>query len=172
MPTPPPDKGVRRLTRLALLTAIALTIFMAEAQIPVAIPIPGVKLGLANIVTVYAVFVLGPGDALMVLLARVLLGSMFSGQMMTLFYSLGGGLLCWAVLALLRRLFTREQLWLCSPVSAIAHNLGQLLVAAALMRTWAVLAYLPYLVLAGAASGLFTGLCAQFLIGRLDKISP
>ncbi len=172
MPTPPPDKGARRLTRLALLTAIALTIFMAEAQIPVAIPIPGVKLGLANIVTVYAVFVLGPGDALMVLLARVLLGSMFSGQMMTLFYSLGGGLLCWAVLALLRRLFTREQLWLCSPVSAIAHNLGQLLVAAALMRTWAVLAYLPYLVLAGAASGLFTGLCAQFLIGRLDKISP
>ena len=172
MPTPPPDKGVRRLTRLALLTAIALTIFMAEAQIPVAIPIPGVKLGLANIVTVYAVFVLGPGDALMVLLARVLLGSMFSGQMMTLFYSLGGGLLCWAVLALLRRLFSREQLWLCSPVSAIAHNLGQLLVAAALMRTWAVLAYLPYLVLAGAASGLFTGLCAQFLIGRLDKISP
>ena len=172
MPTPPPDKGVRRLTRLALLTAIALTIFMAEAQIPVAIPIPGVKLGLANIVTVYAVFVLGPGDALMILLARVLLGSMFSGQMMTLFYSLGGGLLCWAVLALLRRLFTREQLWLCSPVSAIAHNLGQLLVAAALMRTWAVLAYLPYLVLAGAASGLFTGLCAQFLIGRLDKISP
>ena len=172
MPTPPPDKGVRRLTRLALLTAIALTIFMAEAQIPVAIPIPGVKLGLANIVTVYAVFVLGPGDALMVLLARVLLGSMFSGQMMTLFYSLGGGLLCWAVLALLRRLFSREQLWLCSPVSAIAHNLGQLLVAAALMRTWAVLAYLPYLVLAGAASGLFTGLCAQFLIGRLDKMSP
>ena len=170
--TQPPAKGAKRLTRLALLTAIALTIFMAEAQIPVAIPIPGVKLGLANIVTVYAVFVLGPGDALMVLLARVLLGSMFSGQMMTLFYSLGGGLLCWAVLALLRRLFTREQLWLCSPVSAIAHNLGQLLVAAALMRTWAVLAYLPYLVLAGAASGLFTGLCAQFLIGRLDKISP
>ena len=174
MPTPPPGKRTARVTRLALLTAIALTIFMAEAQIPVAVPIPGVKLGLANIVTVYAVFVLGPGDALllMILTARVFLGSVFSGQMMTLFYSLGGGLLCWAVLTLLRRLFTKEQLWLCSPVSAVFHNLGQLLVAAALMKTWAVLAYLPYLVIAGAASGLFTGLCAQFLIKRLDRIAP
>ena len=162
MPTPPPGKRTARVTRLALLTAIALTIFMAEAQIPVAVPIPGVKLGLANIVTVYAVFVLGPGDALLVLTARVFLGAVFSGQMMTLFYSL----------ALLRRLFTKEQLWLCSPVSAVFHNLGQLLVAAALMKTWAVLAYLPYLVIAGAASGLFTGLCAQFLIRRLDRIAP
>ena len=172
MPTPPQGRGARRLTRLALLTAIALTIFMAEAQIPVAVPIPGVKLGLANIVTVYAVFVLGPGDALMILTARVFLGSVFSGQMMTLFYSLGGGLLCWAVLTLLRRLFSKGQIWLCSPVSAVFHNLGQLLVAAALMKTWAVLAYLPYLVIAGAASGLFTGLCAQFLIKRLDRIAP
>ena len=142
---------------------------MVEAQIPVPIPIPGVKLGLANIVTVYAVFVLGPWDALSILVVRVFLGAVVSGQMMTLFYSLGGGLLCWAVLVLLRRLFTKRQIWLCSPVSAIFHNLGQLLVAAALMGTWVVMAYLPYLVIAGAASGLFTGLCAQFLIGRLDR---
>ena len=62
-----PARGARRLTLLALFTAIALTIFMVEAQIPVPIPIPGVKLGLANIVTVYVMFVLGPGDALLVL---------------------------------------------------------------------------------------------------------
>ena len=61
-----PVKGARRVTRLALLTAIALTIFMVEAQIPVAVPIPGIKLGLANIVTVYTVFALGAGDALLV----------------------------------------------------------------------------------------------------------
>ena len=82
--------GTARLTRLALLTAIALTIFMAEAQLPTLVPIQGVKLGLANIVTVYAVFALGPGDALLILLSRVFLGAVFSGQMMTLFYSLGG----------------------------------------------------------------------------------
>lgn len=94
--TRPPARGARRLTLLALFTAIALTIFMVEAQIPVPIPIPGVKLGLANIVTVYVMFVLGPGDALLVLSARVFLGAVFSGQMSTLLYSAGGGLLCWA----------------------------------------------------------------------------
>jgi len=161
-----PADGARRITQMALLTAIALTIFMAEAQIP----IPGIKLGLANIVTVYAVFALGPGDALLILVARVFLGAVFSGQMMTLFYSLGGGLLCWLVLLLLSRLLTWKQIWLCSPISAVFHNLGQLLVAAALLGSWTVLAYLPYLVVAGAASGLFTGLCAQLLAGRLKGL--
>ena len=156
---------------VCLLTAIALTIFMVEAQIPVAVPIPGVKLGLANIVTVYTVFALGAGDALLVLVSRVFLGAVFSGQMMTLMYSLGGGLLCWLAMVGLKRLLTVKQLWLCSPLAAICHNLGQLLVAAGVMKTWAVLAYLPYLVIAGAGAGLFTGLCAQFLMQRLDRLA-
>lgn len=168
--TRPPAKGARRITLLALLTAIALTIFLVEAQIPVPIPIPGVKLGLANIVTVYAMFVLGPSDALLVLCARVFLGAVFSGQMMTLLYSAGGGLLAWAVLLVLHRLLSWRQIWLCSPVAAVFHNLGQLLVAAGVLKSWAVMAWLPYLVLSGVAAGLFTGLCAQFLIARLDKL--
>lgn len=169
---PPSNKRpdpVRRLTRAALLTAIALTIFMAEAQLPAPVPIPGVKLGLANIVTVYAVYVLGPGDTLMILAARIVLGAVFSGQMMTLLYSLGGGLLCYLALLVLRRLLDRDCLWLASPIAAVFHNLGQLLVAAGVMKTWAVLAYLPYLVLAGVCAGLFTGLCAQFLLRRLER---
>ena len=168
--TPPPANSARRLTRMALLTAIALTIFMAEAQLPAIAPaIPGVKLGLANIVTVYAVFLLGPGDALLILSARVFLGAVFSGQMMTLLYSAGGGLLAWGVMVLLRRLLSERQIWLCSPVAAVGHNVGQLLVAAGVLRTWAVMAYLPYLLLAGVISDLFTGLCAQFLIAHLKK---
>ena len=170
--TPPPAKGARRLTRLALLTAIALTIFLVEAQLPALTAVPGIKLGLANIVTVYAVFTMGPGDALLILCARVFLGAVFSGQMMTLIYSAAGGLLSWCVLLLLRRLLTRKQIWLCSPVAGVFHNLGQLLAAAGVMKTWAVLAYLPYLVLAGILAGLFTGLCAQFLIDRLEKLRP
>ena len=165
----PPAKGIRRITLLALLTAVALTIFLVEAQIP-AIPIPGVKLGLANIVTVYAMFVLGPSDALLVLCARVFLGAVFSGQMMTLLYSAGGGLLAWLVLLLLRPLLTGKQIWLGSSISAVFHNLGQLMVAAGVLRSWAVLAWLPYLLVAGAAAGLFTGLCAQFLIARLRRL--
>ena len=65
----------------------------------------------------------------------------------------------------------KKQLWLCSPLAAICHNLGQLLVAAGVMKTWAVLAYLPYLVIAGAGAGLFTGLCTQFLMQRLDRLA-
>ena len=165
-----PVKGAGRITRLALLTAIALTIFLAEAQIPAVTAVPGVKLGLANIVTVYAMFALGPGDALLVLSARVFLGAVFSGQMMTLLYSAAGGLLSWCVLCLLGWLLTERQIWLASPVSALFHNLGQLLAAAGIARSWAVLAYLPYLVLAGCAAGLFTGVAAQALAGRLGRM--
>ena len=165
-----PAKGARRITLLALLTAIALTIFMVEAQLPVLVPIQGVKLGLANIITVYAVFVLGPGDALLILVSRVFLGAVFSGQMMTLLYSMGGGLLAWLAMTLLRRALTRRQIWLCSPVAAVFHNIGQLLVAAGVMKTWVVMAYLPYLLLSGIITGLFTGLCAQFLINHLEKL--
>ena len=168
--TQPPVKGTRRITLLALLTAIALTIFMVEAQIPVPIAVPGVKLGLANIVTVYAVFLLGPADALLVLVARVFLGAVFSGQMMTLFYSMGGGLLAWLSMTVLRKGLTRQQIWLCSPVAAVFHNVGQLTVAAAILKSWAVMAYLPYLLLSGILTGLFTGLAAQFLIRHLDRL--
>ena len=165
-----PVRGAGRITRLALLTAIALTIFLAEAQIPALTAVPGVKLGLANIVTVYAMFALGPGDALLVLSARVFLGAVFSGQMMTLFYSGAGGLLSWSVLALLRRPLGRERIWLASPVSALFHNLGQLLAAAAVLRSWSVLAWLPYLVIAAVLAGLFTGMAAQALLRRLERI--
>ena len=85
---------------MALLTAVALTIFMVELQLPALAPIPGVKLGLANIITVYAMFVLGPRDTACILLVRILLGSIFSGQLMALFYSLAGGLLCYLVMLL------------------------------------------------------------------------
>ena len=164
-----PVKGAGRIPRLALLTGIALTIFMAEAQLPV-IPVPGVKLGLANIVTVYVIFAMGPWDALLVLSARVFLGAVFSGQPMTLIYSAAGGFLSWCVLCLLRKLLTEKQIWLASPVAAIFHNIGQLLAAAAVLRSWSVLAWLPYLVIAAVLAGLFTGVAAQALLKRLERI--
>ena len=165
-----PVKGTGRMTQLSLLTAIALTIFMAEAQIPALTTVPGVRLGLANIVTVYVMFAMGPGDALLVLSGRVFLGAVFSGQPMTLIYSAAGGFLSWCALILLRKLLTRDQIWLASPVAAVFHNLGQLLAAAAVLRSWAVMAYLPYLIIAAVIAGLFTGIAAQALIRRLDKL--
>ena len=154
---------------MALLTAVALILFTVEAQIPSPVPVPGVKLGLANIITVYAMFRLGPRDTLLILLCRVVLGSVFSGQMMTLFYSLGGGLLCWLVMLVMRRVVTEKQIWVCSVVGAMAHNLGQLGVAIAITRTPLLVTYLPVLLLAGILCGLFIGLCAQFVLHRLPK---
>lgn len=162
--------NVKKLTRLAMLTTIALIIFMVEAQIPPPIPIPGIKLGLANIVTVYAMFALSPWDTLSILVCRVFLGSVFSGQLMTLFYSMGGGLLCWLAMLLLRQLLTKKQLWVAGVFGAIFHNIGQILVAIALTRTPGLVAYLPVLLVSGILTGAFTGLCAQFLLARLDKL--
>jgi heptaprenyl diphosphate synthase len=161
--------AIHRLTFMAVLTAVALTIFVLEAQLPSIVPIPGVKLGLANIVTVWAMFALGPGPTALILLARVILGSLFSGGM-TIFYSLAGGLCCYLVMLLLRKLVTPRQIWVCSVLGSAAHNLGQLAVAVVVTRTWAVAVYLPVLMLSGILTGLFTGLCAQFLLGRLENI--
>lgn len=163
---------LKKLTFMALLTAIALTIFLVEAQIPAPVPIPGIKLGLSNIVTVYAIFALGPAEACMILLVRVVLGCLCSGQVMALLYSLAGGVFCLAAMLLLRRFVTERQIWVCSVVGAMFHNLGQILAAILITRTPALIVYLPVLVLSGLIAGLFTGLAAQFLLRRLDKRPP
>ena len=158
----------KKLTRMALLTAIALILFLVEAQLPPLAPIPGIKLGLANVITVYAMFVLSPGDTLLILLCRVFLGSVFSGQMMNLFYSLGGGLLCWLAMLVLRRVVSRRQIWVCSVIGAMCHNIGQILVAIWITRTPSLIVYLPVLLVSGILTGLFTGLVAQFVLQRLE----
>lgn len=159
----------KKLTKMALLTAAALIIFIVEAQIPNPVPVPGVKLGLANIVTVYAMFALGPGPTLMILVCRVFLGSVFSGQMMTFFYSMGGGLLCYLSMLVMRRLVTEKQIWVCSAIGAVFHNLGQVAVAILITKTPGLLAYLPFLLISGVITGIFTGLCAQFVLKRLSR---
>lgn len=158
--------NARRLTACALLTAVALTIFVAESQIPLPFPLPGMKLGLANVVTVYAMFALGPGDTLMIFLSRIVLGSLFAGGS-TLPYSLAGGLCCYLIMLLLRKLLTERQLWVCGAISAIFHNLGQIGMAILITRTPALIAYLPFLLVMGVPAGAFTGLAAQLLLARL-----
>ncbi len=162
-------KGAGRLTLDALFTAFALTIFVIELRIP-SIGIPGVKLGLANIVTVAAAFLIGPWDAGAVLLCRVLLGGVFSGQIMALWYSLAGGTLCWLTMLPLRRLLTGKQIWVMSVIGAVAHNVGQILVALAVTRTAAILYYFPVLMVSGVLAGLFTGAAAQLAVNRLEPV--
>ncbi|MDY4583381.1 MAG: Gx transporter family protein [Candidatus Faecousia sp.] len=162
----------RKLTLLALLSAIALTIFMVEAQLPALVPVPGIKLGLANIVTVFTVFALGPGEGAAVLAVRIFLGAVFAGNFSTIFYSAAGGLCAIGVTILLRRILTKKQLWVAGCLGAVAHSLGQMAMAIALTGTPSLAVYLPVMIAASIVTGAFTGLCAQLLVnrGKLWKI--
>ena len=158
--------NVKKITQMAMLTAIALTIFMIEAQIPALVPIPGVKLGLANIVTVFAVFALGPREASMILFVRIFLGAVFAGNFSTILYSGAGGLLAILVTIGLRKLLTHQQLWVAGAIGAIFHSIGQMAVAVAVTGTPGILVYLPMMIACSIITGLFTGMCAQLLLNR------
>ena len=149
----------KKLTLLALLSAIALTIFMIEAQIPSPVPIPGVKLGLANIVTVFTVFVLGPKEGAAVLAVRIFLGAVFAGNFSTILYSAAGGVCAIGVTIALGKILTKKQLW-------VAGSIGQMAMAIALTGTVSLAVYLPVMIVISILTGLFTGLCAQFLVNR------
>lgn len=159
--------NVKRITQLALLTIIALIIFIIELRIPNLVPIPGVKLGLANIVTVYAMYHYTAKETMMIVLARILLGSIFGGNISAIFYSLGGALLCLVGMLLLRRVIDEKHIWICSILGAVLHNIGQIGVAVLMMKTTAVFFYLPFLLVSGCIAGAFTGACAQILIKKV-----
>jgi len=156
----------KKLTVMALLTAIALTIFMVEAQIPALVPIPGIKLGLSNIITVFAVFAMGPGEAAAILFVRIFLGAVFGGNFSTILYSGAGGACAILVTILLRRILTKKQLWVAGALGAIGHSVGQMAMAVLLTATPGLLIYLPVMILCSVITGTFTGLCAQILVNR------
>ena len=160
----------KKLTLLALLSAIALTIFVIELQIPPLVPIPGVKLGLANIVTVFTVFAFRGRDGAAVLAVRVFLGAVFAGNFSTIFYSAAGGALAIFVTIALKRLLTNKQLWVAGALGAVAHSIGQMAMAVALTATPGLVVYLPVMIVCSIITGIFTGLCAQFVLIRGEKL--
>lgn len=161
---------VKKLTVMAMLCAIALTIFMVEAQIPPLVPMPGVKMGLSNIVTVFAVFALGPGEAAAILFVRVFLGAVFAGNFSTIFYSGAGGACAILVTIGLRKIMNQKQLWIAGCIGAVAHSIGQMAMAILLTGTPSLMVYLPFMIVCSIISGTFTGLCAQVLVNRGKNI--
>ena len=159
----------KRLTELSLLTAAALIIFIVELRLPDLSAIPGVKLGLANIITVYAVYHYKWSDALLLVLVRVILGSVFAGTMISFAFSISGALLCLAGMIPISKLIGEKYIWLSSVMGAVLHNAGQTAAAVAVMKTTAVIGYLPYLMISGCIAGAFTGLAAQLVTVRLDS---
>ena len=108
-----------------MLTGIALIIFVIELQIPNPFPIPGIKLGLANIMTVYAVYRYRAAEVMMIVFCRIFLAAVFSGNMMALVYSFAGSVLCLTGMLLLRKVIDKNHIWLASVFGAALHNIGQ-----------------------------------------------
>ena len=158
---------LKRLTFLSLYCAIALAIYGVESAIPPLVPIAGVKLGLANVVTLWLLMYAKKLDALLVLLVRIVLSGIFMGQLISFSFSLCGGLVCFAAMAFLFSVFGRKALVYISILGAIAHNLGQILAAVFLLQTFSILAYAPVLIISAILTGTFAGLCARYASKKL-----
>lgn len=154
--------SVKKLTLLALYTTLALAIYAAESLLPPLVPSPGIKLGLANIITLFVLSNHSAKDAFCVLLARVLIAGVLFGQALSLLYSLAGGILCLMVMTTIHHLLQKHFLPLTSIFGALAHNAGQLIVAVLIVKSVSPLAYLPFFILSAIVTGLFTGFCAFF----------
>ena len=159
----------KQLTLCAVLTALALALSYLENLFPLAlaIPIPGVKLGLANIVTVFALYTLGPSQALMILTARCLLGAMFAGNVNALLFSLLGGFAAMLAMIVLVRL-GKFSVYGVSVGGAAAHNCGQMASAVLTLGNTAPLFYLPILLAVSLITGTLTGLVAGCLFQGLE----
>ena len=154
---------LKKMTTLALFTTLSLAIYAVESVIPPLVPIPGIKLGLANIITLILLQYSTLKDAALVLAARILLSSLLFGQLVSLAYSLVGGIFSLLVMFLISRLLHKKFPFLTGAAGGLSHNIGQLLVAFFLTATPGIMAYLPFLVLSGIITGFFTGLVTTFL---------
>ena len=160
-------KKTKRLVLLAMLTAVAMILSYVESLLP-SFGIPGVKMGLANIAVIFALFRFGWKEAAALSLVRVVLVSLLFGSVGAMLYSLAGAVLSLAVMALLRRIDRFSTVGI-SVAGGVAHNAGQILMAMLILQTKQLLGYLPVLAVSGIAGGVLTGLAAALLIRRIPE---
>ncbi len=151
--------NIKKLTILALFTALALILSLVDSMLPPPVPVPGVKLGLSNIVVLFVLLRYEKKDAAIVLIVKILLASFFTVQFSSFFYSLAGGVFSLLIMICFLKIFGNRLIPLTSIAGAIFHNLGQFAVALLILRTAGLLTYLPFLMISGMVTGLFIGLC-------------
>ncbi|EQB85985.1 heptaprenyl diphosphate synthase [Clostridium punense] len=165
-------KSARKMTYISLLVAMSLVLHIFENMIPVPFITPGAKLGLANIITVIALYTLDYKEAFLVLFLRILLSVMFGGSISRLMYSLGGAILSYLAMVVVKKLGKHHVSIIgVSSAGAVFHNIGQLIVAALIVHTFGVMLYLPIITIAGVGTGIFVGLTSNFAVIHLRKIS-
>lgn len=159
----------QKICVLSLMLALSLIIFTIEAQIPVPVAIPGVKLGLSNVITLFMLVRFKKPDAAAVLILRIILGSIFVGQGVYFAYSLAGGIFAFAAMSVFLSLAGDRNIWFAGVLGAIFHNAGQILVAIAIFESGYVGYYFIVLVFCSVITGLFTGITAQIASGYRVK---
>lgn len=162
---------VRKTAYLSMFLALALICSYVEALIPVPIGIPGVKLGLTNIVVVLMLYTVGAAEAFAVSVMRIVLAGFLFGNLFSIAYSLAGGILSFLVMLLLYRTNSLHFVSV-SIAGGLTHNIGQLLLAAVIVTNYRILYYVPVLLAAGAVTGLLIGLLACELTRRLYRVIP
>lgn len=157
------------MTTLAMLVATAMILSFVESQIPPIVPIPGVKLGLANAATIFALYKLGAPEAITVSLVRVSLSSVLFGSVTSFAYAIAGALLSFGIMFLLKqlRIFAKFTV---SIVGAVAHNIAQIGVAMLILQTEVVIYYLPALMISAILTGAAIGALAAVLLKKTEKL--
>ena len=159
----------RKLTLMAMLTAIALTIFMIEAQIPALVPIPGIKLGLSNGILIFAVYMLGIPTAFVLMVLKVVLSGLMFGGVSAMMYAFAGGLLSMIFMSLLSRM-KGIHVVVVSMIGGLMHNVGQVGLAMVMLSTPKLLYYMAILMVVGLGCGALTGICADSVMKHLRKM--
>lgn len=158
----------QQIAEFGLLTALALVLSYLESLVPAFFAVPGMKLGLTNVVVLIALYRMGWKQALTINFVRILLVSMTFGNAFSLFYALGGGLLSGVVMVLLKKTECFGMTAV-SVAGGVFHNVGQILVAMAVLETWRIASYLLALWVSGIAAGAAVGLISYETLKRLPK---
>ena len=160
--------STKKMTTLALLVAVAMILSYVESLIPPLAAIPGVKIGLSNIATVFALYALGWQSAICVSLVRVSLSALLFGNFVGFIYSLSGAILALVVMILLTRLPLFSTVGV-SVAGGVMHNAGQVLAAALVMRSGEIIYYLAPLAVSGTVAGVAVGIAGGLLAERIKK---
>jgi len=165
-------KKTSKMVYIGLLVAQALVLYIIERTIPVPFITPGAKLGLANLITVIALYTLdSKKDAFLVLFLRLTLSTMFGGNLSSFMYSAAGGILSFLSMVIVKDLFKdKVSIIGVSSAGAIFHNVGQLIIASLIVKNIGVMLYLPILSTIGIGTGIFIGITANYAVAHLRKL--
>lgn len=159
----------KRIARYALLVALAMVLSWLESLIPLSVAIPGVKLGLTNLVVLFALYRMRTADAITISLIRVVLVSITFGNAYAFAYSFAGAVLSFLIMWTMKKSEKFSSVGV-SVAGGVGHNLGQIIVAALVLENSGIFLYLPALMLSGTAAGVCIGVVGGIIVQRLKKI--